>query len=64
MAQAKPNPSYVDVPRPSSSMIINEFSVALLKLDVKISAVTTSDHKEDCYITKRCSKVWFVFFWS
>ena len=28
IAHAKPNPSYVDVPRPSSSMIINESFVA------------------------------------
>jgi len=28
IAQASPKPSYVEVPRPSSSMIINELSVA------------------------------------
>ena len=28
IAQAKPKPSYVEVPLPSSSMIIKEFSVA------------------------------------
>jgi hypothetical protein len=35
MAQAKPNPSYVDVPRPSSSIIIREFSVAFYLENVK-----------------------------
>lgn len=28
-----PNPSYVDVPRPNSSMITNELAVAPLKID-------------------------------
>ena len=28
IAQARPNPSYVEVPRPSSSIIMREFSVA------------------------------------
>lgn len=32
MAHARPNPSYVDVPRPSSSMMMSEFAVALLRI--------------------------------
>ena len=37
MPQAKPNPSYVDVPRPNSSMITNDFSVAERKMDADSS---------------------------
>lgn len=33
MAQARPKPSYVEVPLPSSSMMMSEFSVAELEGD-------------------------------
>lgn len=34
MAQARPNPSLVEVPRPNSSIIINEFSVAIFNIQL------------------------------
>ena len=33
MAHARPKPSYVDVPRPSSSMITSDLGVAFLTID-------------------------------
>lgn len=35
IAQAKPKPSYVDVPRPNSSIIIKDLSVAVLNKNKK-----------------------------
>lgn len=39
MAQASPKPSYVDVPRPSSSMMTKEFCVADLRI-VAVSSIS------------------------
>ena len=39
MAHARPNPSYVDVPRPNSSIMMREFSVADLKQIKNINKV-------------------------
>ena len=39
IAQANPNPSYVDVPRPSSSIMIKLSFVALLRI-VAVSSIS------------------------